>query len=83
MRRPSVGGKVFGAGPSLLAPVLRASPARISIGVGCKALCVITPAAIGPDHPALVEQFTVVEGELMVKRDGQTSILHAGETSRQ
>src|SRR4029450_5840981 len=32
-------------------------------------------------HPALVEQFTVLEGELIVKRDGQTSILHQGETA--
>jgi quercetin dioxygenase-like cupin family protein len=31
-------------------------------------------------HPAIVEQFTVVEGELTVKRDGQTSILHPGDT---
>jgi quercetin dioxygenase-like cupin family protein len=30
-------------------------------------------------HPALVEQFTVLEGELTVKRDGRTSILHQGE----
>jgi quercetin dioxygenase-like cupin family protein len=32
-------------------------------------------------HPALVEQFTVLEGELTVKRDGQISILHQGETA--
>lgn len=32
-------------------------------------------------HPALVERFTVLEGELTVKRDGQTSILQAGETA--
>ena len=32
-------------------------------------------------HPALVEQFTVLEGELTVKRDGQTSILRLGETA--
>jgi quercetin dioxygenase-like cupin family protein len=31
-------------------------------------------------HPDLVEQFTVLEGELTVKRDGQVSILHTGET---
>ena len=30
-------------------------------------------------HPALVEQFTVLEGELTVKRDGQISILRRGE----
>ena len=29
-------------------------------------------------HPALVERFTVLEGELTVKRNGQTSILHQG-----
>ena len=32
-------------------------------------------------HPALVERFTVLEGELTVKRDGRTSILREGETS--
>ena len=31
-------------------------------------------------HPALVERFTVLEGELTVKRDGQTSVLHVGQT---
>ena len=31
-------------------------------------------------HPALVERFTALGGELTVKRDGQTSILHEGET---
>ena len=29
-------------------------------------------------HPALVERFTVLEGELTMKRDGQTSILRQG-----
>jgi quercetin dioxygenase-like cupin family protein len=32
-------------------------------------------------HPAMEEKFTVLEGELTVKRDGQTSILRQGETS--
>jgi quercetin dioxygenase-like cupin family protein len=32
-------------------------------------------------HPALVERFTVLEGELTVKRDGQTSVLGEGETA--
>src|SRR6201993_4746459 len=32
-------------------------------------------------HPALVEKFTVLEGELTVKRDGHTGILHQGETA--
>ncbi|HTV34213.1 MAG TPA: hypothetical protein VME69_14160 [Methylocella sp.] len=31
-------------------------------------------------HPALVERFTVMEGELTVKRNGQLSLLRAGET---
>jgi len=31
-------------------------------------------------HPAMVERFTVLEGELTVKRNGQTSILREGET---
>ncbi len=32
-------------------------------------------------HPNIVERFTVLEGELTVKRDGETSILHQGETA--
>src|SRR5271167_1940423 len=32
-------------------------------------------------HPALVERFTPLEGKLTVKRNGQTSILHQGETA--
>ena len=32
-------------------------------------------------HPAIVEKFTVLEGELTVKRNGQTSILHQGESA--
>jgi quercetin dioxygenase-like cupin family protein len=32
-------------------------------------------------HPALVEQFTVLEGELSVKRNEHTSILREGETA--
>jgi quercetin dioxygenase-like cupin family protein len=32
-------------------------------------------------HPAIVERFTALEGELTVKRDGVTSILREGETA--
>jgi quercetin dioxygenase-like cupin family protein len=32
-------------------------------------------------HPAIVERFTTLEGELTVKRNGQTSILGEGETA--
>jgi quercetin dioxygenase-like cupin family protein len=32
-------------------------------------------------HPAMVERFTPLEGELTVKRSGQISILHQGETA--
>jgi quercetin dioxygenase-like cupin family protein len=32
-------------------------------------------------HPALVERFTVLEGELTLKRDGQTSVLREGESA--
>src|SRR5215471_18892806 len=32
-------------------------------------------------HPALVEQFTVLEGELTVKRNKETNILNQGETA--
>jgi quercetin dioxygenase-like cupin family protein len=32
-------------------------------------------------HPAIVERFTVLEGQLTLKRDGKTSILHEGESA--
>jgi mannose-6-phosphate isomerase-like protein (cupin superfamily) len=32
-------------------------------------------------HPAIVERFTTLEGELTVKLDGETSILRAGQTA--
>jgi quercetin dioxygenase-like cupin family protein len=32
-------------------------------------------------HPALVERFTVLEGELTMKRNGQISVLHHGQTA--
>ena len=32
-------------------------------------------------HPAIVERFTALEGELSVKRDGRTSVLREGETA--
>src|SRR5215470_15370930 len=32
-------------------------------------------------HPAMVEKFTVLEGDLTVKRTGQTGILRQGETA--
>jgi len=32
-------------------------------------------------HPALVERFTVLEGELTLKLDGQTRVLHVGESA--
>lgn len=31
-------------------------------------------------HPAIVERFTVLEGELTLKLDGHTRVLHEGET---
>jgi hypothetical protein len=32
-------------------------------------------------HPALVERFTVLEGELTLKRDGETTVLREGESA--
>jgi hypothetical protein len=32
-------------------------------------------------HPGIIERFTVLEGELTVKRDGTTTILREGETA--
>jgi len=33
-------------------------------------------------HPGTTERFTVLEGELTVKRDGRTSVLHEGEEAQ-
>jgi mannose-6-phosphate isomerase-like protein (cupin superfamily) len=46
-------------------------------------LTALVGARIAGEHyrPALVEQFTALEGELTVRREGQTSILHQGETA--
>ena len=38
------------------------------------------PGGAEHQHPAAVERFTVLEGELTVQRDGQTSALGKGET---
>ena len=45
-------------------------------------LIALVGARVVGEHaaPAIVERFTVPEGELTVKRDGQTSILREGET---
>ncbi len=32
-------------------------------------------------HPAQIDRFTVLEGELTLKKDGQTSVLRAGESA--
>ena len=32
-------------------------------------------------HPAIVERFTALEGELTIKRDGRTGVLREGETA--
>jgi quercetin dioxygenase-like cupin family protein len=32
-------------------------------------------------HPAIVERFTAIEGELTVKREGRTTVLREGETA--
>jgi quercetin dioxygenase-like cupin family protein len=52
-------------------------------GRGTAELTALVGARVAGEHrhPALVEQFTVLEGELTVKRDGQTSNLRLGETA--
>jgi len=46
-------------------------------------LTALVGARVGGEHyhPALVERFTVLEGELTLKRDGQTSVLRKGESA--
>jgi len=40
------------------------------------------PKVVGEHrHPGIVERFTVLEGELMVKRGGKTSILPQGQSA--
>jgi quercetin dioxygenase-like cupin family protein len=52
-------------------------------GRGTAELTALVGARVAGEHrhPDLVEQFTVLEGELTVKRDGQTSNLRRGETA--
>ena len=54
-----------------------------SAGRGTAELTALAGARVMGEHlhPALVEQFTVLEGELTVKRGGQISILRQGETA--
>jgi mannose-6-phosphate isomerase-like protein (cupin superfamily) len=54
-----------------------------SVGRATAELTALVGARVAGEHyhPALVEQFTVIEGELTVKRDGQTSTLHQGGTA--
>ena len=51
-------------------------------GSSAAELTAIAGARVGGEHrhPHAVERFTVLEGELTVKRDGQTSALRVGET---
>ena len=53
------------------------------VGRGTAELTALVGARVMGEHrhPALVEQFTVLDGELTVMRDGQTSILRRGETA--
>jgi quercetin dioxygenase-like cupin family protein len=52
-------------------------------GRGTAELSALVGARVAGEHrhPALVEQFTVLEGELTMKRNGQTSNLRRGETA--
>ena len=48
----------------------------------CEMVALVKARVVGEHrHPALVERFTVLEGDLTVKRSGQTSILRQGETA--
>jgi len=48
----------------------------------CELTALVGARVVGEHrHPAIVEKFTVLEGELTVKRNGQTSILHQGESA--
>lgn len=45
-------------------------------------LAVVGARVVGEHlHPGLVERFTVLEGELTVRLDGKTRLLHEGETA--
>ena len=51
-------------------------------GLGTAELTALVGARVVGEHrhPALIERFTPLEGELTVKRNGRTSILRQGET---
>lgn len=54
-----------------------------SLGRATAELTALAGAKVAGEHyhPELIEQFTVLEGELTVKREGRTFILHQGETA--
>jgi quercetin dioxygenase-like cupin family protein len=62
------------------ATILELPPQNPELRVVAELLALVGARVIGEHrHPALVERFTVLEGELTLKRDGQTSTLRQGE----
>src|SRR3954469_4495405 len=64
------------------ATILELPPQNPERRVTAELLALVGARVIGEHrHPALVERFTVLEGELTMKRGGQTSTLRQGETA--
>ena len=82
-RRPVVVGELWENPVTRERGTILARPWDNTVGRATAELSALVGARVAGEHyhPALVEQFTVLEGELTVKRDGHTGILHRGETA--
>jgi quercetin dioxygenase-like cupin family protein len=58
-------------------------PHRNAAGTAVAELTALVGARVVGEHrhPAIVERFTALEGELTIKRDGRTGVLREGETA--
>ena len=82
-RRPVVVGELWENPVTRERVTILERPWDNTVGRATAELSALVGARVAGEHyhPALVEQFTVLEGELTVKRDGHTGILHRGETA--
>ena len=81
--RPIEVGEVWENPVTLERAVIVELPWSNSEGRAVAQLSAVPGARVAAEHlhPALVERFTVEAGELTLKRDGETSVLRAGEAA--
>ncbi|HET6850498.1 MAG TPA: cupin domain-containing protein [Gaiellales bacterium] len=81
--RPIVAGEVFENPVTREVATIVELPWSNPEGRGVAELTALVGAQVVGEHrhPAIVERFTTLDGELTVKLDGETSILRAGETA--